>query len=236
MFWNATQCFCNCATWFSFSFTRSHFAQSHLRVWFIAVFVSLKSGQHHYSLNRRSGLLDVWVALLRSRAPFHSEWRMLHWVRVQFFLKRLVFECSYSNTRLQRCLPPPDLPVKETQNHRKWMSANPKDHSYWLFYALLMLIVFLNTQTWFFLSTDFLHDLSLGQNVQDFWYRVHSIPASGDAIGDESCIHQAGSSSHWWFVSKVFLHQFRNFLYSDEIHKSGLFCLTLFWVFSRYFV
>ena len=47
------------------------------------------------------------------------------------------------------------------------------------------------TKLCFFLSSDFLHDLSLGQNVQDFWHRVHSIPASCHALSDESCVNQA---------------------------------------------
>ena len=41
------------------------------------------------------------------------------------------------------------------------------------------------------LSSDFLHDLGLGQNVQDFWHRVHSVPPSSHALSDESCVHQA---------------------------------------------
>ena len=104
-FWNATLRFCSFATWFSFSFT-----QSHLRVWFITVFdspepglfVGLTSSQHRYSLNKRIELLvDVWVwlVLLRSRALFHTERRVLHWVKVFFFWKNLFLSVGY-NTRL----------------------------------------------------------------------------------------------------------------------------------------
>lgn len=47
---------------------------------------------------------------------------------------------------------------------------------------------------------DFLHDFCLGQDVQDFWDRIHSIPSSGDALCDEGRVNQARSGSHRWFV------------------------------------
>lgn len=41
----------------------------------------------------------------------------------------------------------------------------------------------------FFVVLDFVHDLSLGQDVQDLGERVPAIPACGDGPADEDGLH-----------------------------------------------